>query len=55
METVLLDKIPFEIDREQHFKKLRINNKPNFIQRAEKLIEEALTIARPRLCIRSFN
>ncbi|MGI6330746.1 MAG: vitamin B12 dependent-methionine synthase activation domain-containing protein [Zhaonellaceae bacterium] len=48
METVVLDKIPFEIDREQLYKKLRINNKPNFIQRAEKLIEEALTIARPK-------
>ncbi|HHU33306.1 MAG TPA: vitamin B12 dependent methionine synthase [Clostridia bacterium] len=52
MEIVLLDKIPFEIDREQFYQKLRINNKPYFIKRAEQMIEEALAVARPKAMYR---
>ncbi|MFZ5944693.1 MAG: vitamin B12 dependent-methionine synthase activation domain-containing protein [Bacillota bacterium] len=52
MNPVILDKIPFEIDLDKYLKLIRVSNKPDYAEKATKLVAEAQSIARPKAMYR---
>ncbi len=51
-DTIVLDEIPFEMDIEMLMKTLHVKEGSSYVKRLEPLVEQALTLARPKAMYR---
>jgi len=52
METVILDALPFQIDREELKKKMRVKEGSEMAEKLGVMAQEAQKVARPKVCYR---